>query len=208
MGRFLLSALVGIAVTFTLFVFMAKLIENDGQRKVGEVETIEIEIAGKPPESKAKAIKTPPPPPPPPKTPPKAPPPEPETSDPNPTGLGIRMPSINVGGNAGGMSGVGGAMNQDGDATPIVRIEPRFPVKAAREGKEGWVKLSFTINEVGGVEDVKVIEAQPKRLFNREAIRALRKWKYKPKVVEGKPQKQPGMKVQLDFSLNKDKKKG
>jgi protein TonB len=57
---------------------------------------------------------------------------------------------------------------------------------------------------VGGVEDVKVIEAEPKRIFNREAIRALRKWKYRPKMVDGKPQKQFGLTVQLDFTLNQD----
>ncbi|MDG1121227.1 MAG: energy transducer TonB, partial [Glaciecola sp.] len=76
-------------------------------------------------------------------------------------------------------------------------------VQAARDGKEGWVRLSFTINEVGGVDDVTVTEAEPKRVFDREAKRALRKWKYKPKIVDGKPEKQFGMKVQLDFKLDK-----
>jgi len=57
-------------------------------------------------------------------------------------------------------------------------------------------------NEIGGVEDVKVIEAQPKRIFDKEARRALRKWKYKPKVVDGKAMKQPGLTVQLDFKMD------
>ncbi|WP_352311523.1 energy transducer TonB, partial [Psychrobacter sp. W2-37-MNA-CIBAN-0211] len=43
----------------------------------------------------------------------------------------------------------------------------------------------------------------PKRLFDREAIRALKKWKYKPKIVDGKPLRQSGMTVQLDFTLEK-----
>ena len=51
--------------------------------------------------------------------------------------------------------------------------------------------------------DVVVLEANPKRIFDREAKRALRKWKYKPKIVEGKPQKQFNMQVQLDFKLDK-----
>jgi protein TonB len=95
-------------------------------------------------------------------------------------------------------------MMRDGDATPIVRIDPKYPPEAARDGKEGWVDLSFTINEVGGVEDVEVLEADPKRIFDREAKRALRKWKYRPKVVDGIAQRQPGLRVRLEFSLGGD----
>ncbi|WP_341503574.1 TonB family protein [Gallaecimonas sp. GXIMD4217] len=105
------------------------------------------------------------------------------------SGPGIGAPSIG--------QGLGG----DGEATPIFRIDPKYPVEAARDGREGWVLLQFTINEVGGVEDISVIDAEPKRLFDREARRALKKWKYKPKIVDGKPVKQPGMKVTLDFNL-------
>jgi protein TonB len=95
-------------------------------------------------------------------------------------------------------------MGRDGDATPIVRIEPKYPIQAARDGKEGYVILSFSINKIGGVEDVNVIEAKPKRVFDKEAKRALRKWKYKPKVVEGKPLVQTGLTVQLDFKMGGD----
>lgn len=87
---------------------------------------------------------------------------------------------------------------------PIVRIEPKYPIQAARDGKEGWVELAFIINELGGVEDVDVINAEPKRVFDREAKRALRKWKYKPLVENGKPVKQYNMTVRLDFTLNKN----
>jgi protein TonB len=111
------------------------------------------------------------------------------------------MPSVDVGGANAGLSGPG-ALVRDGDATPIVRIEPKYPIEAARDGKEGWVQLRFTINELGGVDDVEVIDAEPKRIFDREAIRALRKWKYRPKVEDGKPVRQPGIQVQLDFKLN------
>ena len=91
---------------------------------------------------------------------------------------------------------------RDGDATPIVRIEPRYPVQAARDGLQGWVKLRFSIMEDGSVDEVEVIEAEPRRVFDREAIRALRRWKYSPKVVDGKPLKQTGQQVQLDFTLD------
>ncbi|MBS3798641.1 MULTISPECIES: energy transducer TonB [unclassified Pseudoalteromonas] len=204
MIRFLFSLIAGGAVTFGLFFFMAYLISGGDGRAANEKEKIVVEIMTNPPESKVQERKrVPPPPPPPPKQPPKPQPPQPDNSNPDAGALGFNMPSVNVGGSAGGLSGPG-AFGRDGDATPLVRIEPKYPVQAARDGKEGWVQLSFTINEVGGVEDVEVIDAEPKRIFDREAKRALRKWKYKPKVVDGKPVKQPGITVQLDFKLNQD----
>ncbi|MFY8272657.1 energy transducer TonB [Pseudoalteromonas sp. SSDWG2] len=204
MIRFLFSLIAGGAVTFGLFFFMAYLISSGDGRAADEKEKIVVEIMTNPPESKVQQRKrVPPPPPPPPKQPPKPQPPQPDTSNANPGALGFNMPSVNVGGSAGGLSGPG-AFGRDGDATPLVRIEPKYPVQAARDGKEGWVQLSFTINELGGVDDVEVIDAEPKRIFDREAKRALRKWKYKPKVVDGKPVKQPGITVQLDFKLNQD----
>jgi protein TonB len=202
MIRFLFSLIAGGTVTFGLFFFMAFLISGGDKRAEDEKEKIIVEIMTNPPESKVQQRRrVPPPPPPPPKQPPKPQPPQPDNSNPDPGALSFNMPSINVAGSAGSLSGPG-AFGKDGDATPIVRIEPKYPVQAARDGKEGWVQLSFTINEIGGVEDVKVINAEPKRLFDREAKRALRKWKYRPKIVDGKAIKQPGLQVQLDFKIN------
>ncbi|WP_338853089.1 TonB family protein [Alteromonas macleodii] len=86
--------------------------------------------------------------------------------------------------------------------TPIKRVSPEMPKQAQREGIEGWVKLRFTINEVGGVEDVEVVDAQPKGVFDYEAKRALRKWVYRPQMVDGKVVRQNNMQVQLNFKLD------
>ena len=89
----------------------------------------------------------------------------------------------------------------DDQPTPIVRIEPKYPIEAARNGIEGWVKLSFTVNEVGSVEDIEILASEPEGVFEREAQRALAKWKYKPQIVDGKPVKQPGLTVVLVFKI-------
>jgi protein TonB len=201
MVRLILSILLGAVVAFTLFVVMAKLIENTNRpaEEVPPTPVIDI-VMDDVEEDTNTRNRVPPPPPPPPQQPPKMQPTEPEEIEPDANGFSLNVPGIDTGGMNVSLGGVG-AMRRDGEATPIVRIEPKYPVQAARDGKEGWVRLSFTINEVGGVEDVDVIEADPKRIFDREAKRALRKWKYKPKIVDGKPVKQPGMFVQLDFKL-------
>ncbi|WP_166839890.1 energy transducer TonB [Rheinheimera pleomorphica] len=200
MARFLTSLIIGAVVTFVLFLIMALLVKGSGERSVVDQERIVIELNTTPPDSDTQTRRPPPPPPPPPAQPPKAPQPEPETA--NAAGaIGFNMPGLELGAGAGGL-GDPSSMMRDGDATPIVRIEPRYPVQAARDGLQGWVKLRFTIMEDGSVDEVEVIEAEPRRVFDREAIRALRRWKYSPKVVDGKPMRQPGMQVQLDFSLD------
>ncbi|MBY6186722.1 energy transducer TonB [Marinobacter hydrocarbonoclasticus] len=203
MLRALLALLVGAAVTFALFSFMAFLVGGGAKRADNQFKTPPIEIVMERQDAKAQNRDRPKPKPPkPPQQPPKPVEMQPDTNDVSDS-VSINVPSVDLGDVSAGLGDPSGAMARDGDATPIVRIEPRYPVKAARDGKEGYVILSFTINEMGGVDDVKVIEAEPRRLFDQEARRALRKWKYKPKIVDGKPVKQPGQTVRLDFTLDK-----
>jgi len=203
MIRALVALILGAVVTFALFSFMAFLVSFGGERLQKSDPTPPLVINPEKQESKAaQKVRFKPKPPPPPDQPPPPSEVEPETNDAD-TGMSFEMQGVNVGGVSAGMEGPGSGMMQDGDATPIVRIEPRYPIKAARDGKEGYVVLSFSINTIGGVEDVKVIEAKPKRLFDKEARRALKRWKYKPKMVDGKPEKQTGQSVRLDFTLDK-----
>lgn len=97
--------------------------------------------------------------------------------------------------------GQAGAGTSSASSTPIVRIEPQYPRKAAIQGAEGWVLLKFDITSAGTVSNVSVLDAKPKRLFDMAAKRALLKWKYKPAVEDGKPVAKLGEKVQLDFKL-------
>lgn len=80
----------------------------------------------------------------------------------------------------------------------IVRINPRYPVDAARNKVEGWVRLKFDVAEDGSTQNIEVIEA----IFEYEAKRAFSKWKYKPLLKNGATVITRNMKVQLDFRLN------
>jgi protein TonB len=200
MVKFIVSILLGASIAFGLFVIMAKLVQNDGkaQESLPPPPVIDI-VMQKPDDEVQTRVRKPPPPPPPPQEPPKVELVEPAQADPNSSGFSLSIPSVDTGGISNAVGGIGGM--RDGDAAPIVRIPPDYPPQAARDGKEGWVRLSFTINEVGGVEDVEVLDADPKRIFDRNAKRALRKWKYRPQIVDGVAQKQFGLEVQLDFKL-------
>ena len=51
---------------------------------------------------------------------------------------------------------------------------------------EGWVELEILVNAQGTVDDIHVIAANPPRVFDRTAIRAYKKAKYLPEMVNGK----------------------
>ena len=90
----------------------------------------------------------------------------------------------------------------DKAATPLVRIEPKYPPAAARDGVNGWVRLRFNIGADGRVTDVQVVAAEPRRVFDQEAMRALKNWKYQPKLENGRAVAQSDLEVQLDFRLD------
>jgi protein TonB len=202
MARLLLSLIVGAVITFFLFVLMAFLVKSGDFVENVQKEQIVIELNTTPPESKAQERqRVPPPPPPPPPEPPKQ-QIQNESSTTDTGGVSFSPPSVDVGPVSAGIGDPSSAMMRDGDATPIVRIEPKYPVQAARDGINGYVVMRFSIMEDGSVDEVEVIEAEPKRVFDKEAIRALKRWKYSPKIENGKAMKQPGQKVRLDFNLD------
>ncbi len=96
-----------------------------------------------------------------------------------------------------------GDIGANQQAMPLHRVEPTYPARALQRGIEGYVVMSFTIDETGQPTDIEVLEAEPKRVFEREAMRALRNWKYQPKLVDGKAVTQPGQSVKLEFKLAK-----
>ncbi|MBH0015266.1 energy transducer TonB [Pseudoalteromonas sp. NGC95] len=187
----------GAAMTFAAFAFMQYLISGEQRAPVKPGDDIIVEIFQAPEDSKLRHIQKIQPPPPMPKVPQKAPPLD-TSADPV---LAISdFTPITI-------DDFGGEINNTinrptGDATPIVRINPKYPTTAARDGIEGWVQLSFSISPTGEVIDPVVINAEPKRTFDREAIRAIKRWKYRPKIIEGVAQLQTGQTVQLDFKLD------
>jgi protein TonB len=88
------------------------------------------------------------------------------------------------------------------EAVPIVRVNPMYPERARARGIEGWVHLSFTITTTGGVKDPVVLDSDPQRVFDSSALKAVRKYKYRPKVIDGVPVEQPGQQIVISFELD------
>lgn len=198
-ARALGSIALGVIMTFGLFVLMAKLVEQDQMYiapepldTIGPI-TLQLEEEETIVRPKIKPLE-------PPTTQPPSPPMIEETT-PNETFSTIEVPSIGLGTEFKIDTSIGSGMaNQQ--ATPAFRVDPTYPPTAARDGIEGWVKLSYTVAANGSVTDIQVLDAQPKRMFDRAARRALGKWKYKPKMEDGKPISQGNMQVVLEFKLD------
>ena len=94
-----------------------------------------------------------------------------------------------------------GAVASDSDVIPVVRVNPQYPIRAAERGIEGWVEVEFTISSAGTVKSPFVLNAHPKNVFNRAALRAIAKWKYNPKIEDGVAVERPGVQVRLAFDL-------
>ena len=101
-----------------------------------------------------------------------------------------------------GLAGSGG----DGDFLPIVKVAPQYPRRALQKGIEGHVTVEFTVTALGTVIDPKVIDANPPNVFNRAAMNAVKKFKYKPKIVDGKAQAVTGVRNIIRFELDKSSK--
>ena len=85
---------------------------------------------------------------------------------------------------------------------PLVRIPPTYPMRAANRRIEGWVKVEFTITKEGKVKDAVVVASQPGTIFNRAALKAIKRWKFKPHIIAGEAYEQRAVQT-LKFNLSR-----
>ena len=63
---------------------------------------------------------------------------------------------------------------------PLSTPAPRYPVEALRASQSGEVQVEFTVAPDGSVTDARVVRANPPRVFDREAVAAVRRWRFEP----------------------------
>lgn len=203
--RYMVSVLLAVVVTLAAFYLMHQLISGtrDNPDQLEPPPGIRFGPVEIDPQIERRDRRKPEPPPPPDQPPP---PPDMEISQmetPNREMPRMNLPDLDV-----PMSGSGpflgnwtGERTEEGDVVPLVRIQPQYPRDAAMNQIEGWVRVEFIITETGSVSNPRVIEANPPRVFDREAIRAILRWRFKPRIVDGVPVQRRATQV-IEFNLD------
>lgn len=198
LGRYVISIVVGSAVTVSLLFVMQLLIVTGKQALTDPRERHKLEfVRVKRNENLNVEDIIPEKPPKPPETPPETPPQDMDNVNPDAPTINVAPPTVSANTDIGGPGGMNIA---EGDYLPIVRVAPVYPARALSRGLEGFVDLSFTVTTTGSVEDPIVLQSTSS-LFERAAVRAVLKFKYKPRVVDGVPVSVPGVKTRISFQL-------
>ena len=197
-GRYALSIVIGVVVTLSLL-FVMQLLIASGKAALSEPrDRAQLDfVRVKRNENLNTEDFTPEKPPPPPEVPPETPPQEMDNVDPNAPTINIAPPSVSADTNIGGPVGMNIA---EGDYLPIVRVAPVYPARALSRGLEGYVDMSFTVTTTGTVRDP-IVLFSTSSLFERAATRAVMKFKYKPRVVDGIPVDVSGVKTRISFQI-------
>lgn len=74
----------------------------------------------------------------------------------------------------------------DKNYQPMTKATPVYPARARDRYIEGYVVVEFTVTKQGKVEDVTVVSAEPKGVFDRAAIRAVQNYVFAPCTDQGR----------------------
>ncbi len=197
-GRYAFSIVVGVIVTLSLLFIMQLLIATGKAALTKPRDRAQLDfVRVKRNENLNVEDFTPDKPPPPPEVPPETPPQDMDDIDPNAPTINIAPPTVSANTNIGGPGGMNIA---EGDYLPIVRVAPVYPARALSRGLEGYVDMSFTVTTTGTVRDP-IVLFSTSSLFERAATRAVLKFKYKPRVVDGVPVDVSGVKTRISFQI-------
>lgn len=193
-ARLGISLVTGVIVTFALLWLMQFLIATGRSAitdrsefrfqdfiRVRQEETIEQKDRKpeKPPEVQEK--------------PPDMPPPQLDSLDPSTPTVSLGRVTVDI-----DVGVEGGDFAVDGEYLPIVRVEPIYPRRAQSRGIEGYCDMEFTVMRTGEVTDAVAVECSSS-VFESASVKAVLKWKYKPRVVNGEPIDSPGVQTRLTY---------
>jgi len=88
----------------------------------------------------------------------------------------------------------------NGGVIAVAIMQPEYPRRARQRGLEGYVIVEFTVSSIGKVIDAMVLDSSSP-LFEKSALRAVTRFKYKPQVVDGVAIDTQGIRYLFSFSL-------
>ena len=199
-ARYAFSIALAFIITFALFWLMQFLIAT-GNKERDEASNASLLEFVRIPRDESVTAKKPKPekPPTPEEPPPQPPPPSMDNVTPDAEAMAVSAPTVNANINL-SASGFGLAPT-DGEYLPIVKVQPIYPRRALSRGIEGYVIVQFTVTKQGTTRNISVVEAKPPGIFDRAAMQAAAKFKYKPRVVDGEPIEVPGVKNIIRFEI-------
>lgn len=128
------------------------------------------------------------------------PPPPPTVSDPSfrPT-MAVQMGALPD--FTGADIDIGTGFNPDRDAQPLVRIPPQYPSQCQRTARAlETVVVEFDVTPEGSVINARVLDST-NACFNRAAMRAVERWRYAPRIIDGQAQPRFGVRTAIDFGM-------
>ena len=120
------------------------------------------------------------------------------------TNTGIDTTAVNVGPPRVVLDGAGSRglpIGTDRDVLPLVRVNPDYPPGPLSRGTEGWVRVRFSVTAVGTVRDAVVVASEPGTLFDEAALKAVARWRYNPRVVNGEAVERIGLETIIRFDI-------
>lgn len=203
-ARYASAFAIGTIVTFSLFMFMQFLVKNDEislpeKKELRRINVVQ-DIEENPPQRRERELEQPP---------------EPEVIEPEidmpdmanvkPNALALAPPPSNASSrNSLGTINLGAGA--DGDYLPLAIQQPVYPRRAQERGIEGFCTVRLTVLADGSVDadSIELVEEEPANMFFRASKRAAAKFKYKPRMVDGKGQKVEGVLYRFKFTLADD----
>lgn len=194
--RFLAALVLGLVVSFGLFLLMHNLIStnqqgNPNEKQITLVNFVQVQHNE---EIQRKNYNRPPPPPP-----PKKPPPQQQIQESKNVSQHVQKLPVNIKFDANSIGGSGvyianpnGGENRGSYAplTPMYRTRPMYPPRAQYEGVQGTVTTCFTVEPDGSVSNPHVEHAsspQARQMLANAALQTILQWKFFPKKNNGKP---------------------
>lgn len=84
------------------------------------------------------------------------------------------------------------------EIVPMATRRPNIPKIAYDNRINGWVLLAFTVGNDGKVKNVRVMDAEPRGIFEANAIAAVRGWIYNP--YKG-PERHISQRIEFDWTM-------